>query len=72
MLKARTSDPTQIDHPNLRELAVQAAWVAKLEDAVGVLKGLVFDLRGDDRPDDVLVWGEDSLEITLSVVNATF
>jgi hypothetical protein len=38
------SDPTQIDHPLLREFAVQAAWVAKLEDAVGVLEELVVDL----------------------------
>ncbi len=46
----RISDPTQIDHPQLREFAVQAAWVAKLKEAVGVLEELVVDLGDDDRP----------------------
>jgi hypothetical protein len=46
--------------------------VPKLKEAVGVLEVLVVDPGGDDRPDDVPVWDEDALEITLSVVNATF
>ena len=37
----RIDDPAPIDHSDLRELAVQAAWVAKLEHAVGVLEELV-------------------------------
>ena len=45
----RISDPTQIDHPDLRELVVEAAWVAKLEDAVGVLEEFVVDLVDDDE-----------------------
>ena len=68
----RISDPTQIDHPQLREFAVQAAWVAKLEEAVGVLEELVVDLGDDDRPNDVEVWEEDPLEVAWSVVNANF
>jgi len=40
----RISDPIQIDHPDHREFGVQASWVAKLEDAVGVLEELVVDL----------------------------
>ena len=72
MLLMRISDPTQIDHPQLREFAVQAAWVAKLEEAVGVLEELVVDLGDDDRPNDVEVWEEDPLEVAWSVVNANF
>ncbi len=68
----RISDPTQIDHLELREFAVQAAWVAKLEEAVGVLEELVVDFVADDRPDDMPVWDEGPLEVALSVVNANF
>jgi hypothetical protein len=45
----RIDDPTQIDHPDLREFAVQAAWVAKLEDAVEVLDELVADFVDDEQ-----------------------
>jgi hypothetical protein len=68
----RTSDPTLVDHPQLRKFAVQAAWVAKLEDAVEVLEELVVDLADDDRPADIQVWDEDPLEVALSVVYANF
>ena len=51
----RIDDPTQIDHPKLRDFAIQAAWVAKLEEAVGVLEELVVDLGDDDRPADIPV-----------------
>jgi len=68
----RISDPTQVDHADLRELAVQAAWVAKLEDAVGALEELVVDLVDEDRPADVKVWDENPLEVALSVVHANF
>jgi hypothetical protein len=68
----RISDPTQIDHPDLREFAVQAAWVAKLEEAEGVLEELVVDLVDEDRPADMPMWEEDPLEVALSVVNTTF
>ncbi len=68
----RFSDPTRIDHPQLREFAVQAVWVAKLEEAAGVLEELVVDLLDDDRPDDIPEWDEDPLEVAWSVVNANF
>src|SRR5215216_3474150 len=68
----RISDPTQIDHPDLREFAVQAAWVAKLEDAIGVLEELVIDVVDDDRSVELAAWDEDPLEVALSVVNANF
>ena len=68
----RTSDPTQIDHADLREFAIQAVWVAKLEEAAGVLEELVIDLVDDDRPDETAVWDEDPLEVARSVVNANF
>jgi hypothetical protein len=63
MLMMRFSDPTQMYHPQLREFAVQAVWVAKLEEAVGVLGELGVDLGDDDRPSDVEVWEEDPLEV---------
>ena len=68
----RISEPTQIDHADLREFAVQAVWVAKLEEAAGVLEELVMDLVDDDRPDDMPVEDEDPLEVALSVVYANF
>ena len=46
---ARISNPSHVDNPELRELAIQAAWVAKLEDAVAVLEDLVFAVDNDDE-----------------------
>jgi len=40
-------EPARIDHPRLRDLAEQAVWVAKLEEAMEVLE----DLAGDAYPD---------------------
>jgi hypothetical protein len=68
----RTSDPTHIDHPELREFAIQAAWVAKLEDAVGVLEELVVDLMDQEQRAELEPWDEDPLEAALSVVHANF
>ena len=68
----RISDPTQIDHPDLREFALQAAWVAKLEDAVGVLEELVVDLVDEEQRSELEPWEEDPLEVALSVVHANF
>jgi hypothetical protein len=48
----RGNDSTQIDHPRLREFAVEASWVAKLEEAVGVLEELVVDLGDEEQPDN--------------------
>src|SRR5215203_5808448 len=72
MLMTRISDPTQIDHAVLREFAVQAAWVAQLEDAVGVLEELVVDLVDDERRLELERWDADPLEVALSVVHANF
>jgi hypothetical protein len=69
---ARIDDPTRIDLLELREFAVQAAWVAKLEGAVGVLEELVVDLVDDDQPADAEPWDEDPLEVALSEVVANF
>ncbi len=68
----RSNDPTQIDHPDLREFAVQAAWVAKLEDAVGVLEELVVDLVDEEQRSELEPWEEDPLEVALSVVHANY
>jgi hypothetical protein len=71
---ARISDPTQVNNPELRELAIQAAWVAKLEDAVAVLGDLVFAVDNDEaetEPDpDLEPWEEDPLVVALDVVLA--
>ena len=70
----RVTDPTHVDNPELRELAIQAAWVAKLEDAVGILEDLVFDVDDDaeeTEPDlDLEPWQEDPLVVALDVVRA--
>src|SRR5215208_4644423 len=68
----RISDPIQIDHPAIRVFAVQAAWVAKLEDAVGVLEELVVDLMDEGQRLDLEPWEEDPLEVALSVVHTNF
>ena len=68
----RINDPTQIDHPDLREFAVQAAWVAKLEDAVEVREELVVDLVDEEQRSDREPWDEDPLEVALSVVHANY
>jgi hypothetical protein len=68
----RTSDPTRIDRAAIREFAVQAAWVAKLEDAVEVLEDLAVDLVDEAQRSDLEPWEEDPLEVALSVVHANF
>ena len=70
------TDPQAIEHPALRELALEAAWVAKLEDAADALEDIVEDLAepvadpggdgsGEARPVDD---EEDPLRLALSVV----
>ncbi|MDP9366125.1 MAG: hypothetical protein M3Q10_18220 [Chloroflexota bacterium] len=63
------TDPAQVDHPELRGLGLQAAWVAKLEEATEALENLVVDLiEGDEaEPPD-----EDPLAVALSVVQAAY
>jgi hypothetical protein len=72
MSMTRTTDPTQIDHPDLRDFAVMAAWVAKLEDAVEILEELVVDLVDEARRAELESWEEDPLEVALSVVHANY
>ena len=68
----RIDDPTQIDHPDLREFAIQATWVAKLEDAVEVLEELAVDLVDAEQRSELEPWEEDPLEVALSVLQANF
>ena len=67
-----TTDPAQVDHPKLRELALQAAWVAKLEEAVEVFEDLVIGLVGRlddaDAGTDVAPADADPLAVAFSVV----
>ena len=71
-----TTDPAHVDHPVLRELALQAGWVGKLEEAVEVLEDLVLDLATDgDGPEDgadVDPADEDPLAVAHSVVQAAY
>src|SRR5215218_2011170 len=71
---ARISNPSHVDNPELGELAMQAAWVAKLEDAVAVLEDLVFATDNDDEEiepnPDLEPWEEDPLDVALDVVRA--
>ena len=68
------TDPAQVDHPELRELALRAAWVAKLEEAMEALEDLVLDLADDedDAGMDVDPADEDPLGVALAVVQATY
>jgi hypothetical protein len=70
------TDPTQIDTPDLRELAVQAAWVAKLKDAVEALEDLVFDVDDDAEVDELSPelqpWEDEPLAVALDVVRVNF
>ena len=61
----RSADPADIDHPQLREFALQAVWVAKLEDAVGVLEELVIDLADEEPTSDAEPEEEHPLEVAL-------
>ena len=69
------TDPAQVDHPILQELARRAAWVAKLEGAVEALDDLVIDL-GDDRPEGACPApdspDEDPLSFALSVLQSVY
>ena len=73
------TDPLAITHPTLREFAMAAVWVAKLEDAVEALEDLVelLDPHADAdeaQPGEEQATGDDvndvddSLEVALSVV----
>lgn len=72
------TDPLAITHPTLREFAMAAVWVAKLEDAVEALEDLVdlldphADAYGDELGEERAIGDavDDSLEVALSVVTA--
>jgi hypothetical protein len=72
MAAPREADPRAVDHPALREFALRAGWVAKLEETVDVLEELAHALREDepvedaDAAFDVLL--EDPLDVALSIV----
>ena len=70
------TDPMKVDHPELRELALRAAWVGKLEEAMEVLEGLVLDLVDDgddaDAGADVDPSDEDPLAVAPWVVQAAY
>jgi hypothetical protein len=66
----RISDSTQSDHPDLREFAVMATWVATREDAVGVREELVVDLVDEEQRSKLEPGEDDPLEVAWSVVYA--
>ncbi len=57
----RISDPMQIQHPVLRHFAFQAAFLAKLAEAIEELEDLCDDLPAEERYDPVYRegWYED-------------
>jgi hypothetical protein len=67
------TDPADVDHPELRELALQADWVAQLEGAVGALEDLVLDFTEDEEPaPDDDAGEEEPLAVALSVVQSAY
>ena len=68
----RISDPMQIDDERLRELAVMAAWVAKVWEAVDELEFLCTDLPDEERvrtgPHDPWPWDADPVAVALHLV----
>ncbi len=72
----RLTFPAQIDHPDLQELALAAAWVAKLEEAVEELEDLVdetSEFEGADETDEAPEpWEEDPLAVALGVVQQAY
>ena len=68
------SEPDGVEHPELRQLALQAAWVAKLEAALGVLDDLLAAHEGGGG-DAAGAPGEDDpnpLGVAYAVVLAAF
>jgi hypothetical protein len=68
----RSEDPADIDHPQLRQFAVQAVWVAKLEAAVGVLEELVIDFVDEEPSAEAEPEEDHPLEVALALVEAEF
>ena len=68
----QSEDPADIDHPQLREFAIQALWVAKLEEAVDVLEDLVMELEGEEPVPEAEREEDHPLGVALALVEATF
>ncbi|HEV2109619.1 MAG TPA: hypothetical protein VGR16_15270 [Thermomicrobiales bacterium] len=69
------TDPQAIAHPKLRELASEAVWVAKLEEAADALDDLLIDpLTGVDAvvptAEQVVDATDDPLRVALAVVTS--
>jgi hypothetical protein len=54
----RISDPAQLSHPRLRELAVVAAWISTLAESADDLEDLLIDVPPEERvlPDYSTPW----------------
>jgi hypothetical protein len=68
----RIYDPAQLSHPRLRDLAVVAAWISTLAEAVNDLEDLLVDVSPEERvlPDyrTPWPWEFDPLVVALKVV----
>ena len=62
----QSEDPADIDHPQLREFAIQAVWVAKLEEAVDVLEDLVMEPEGEEPVSEAEREEDHPLEVALA------
>ena len=71
----RLYDPADLRHPQLRECAYQAAWIATVAEAANELEDFLLDVPPEDRvlPDysTPWPWDVDPLVVALSVVNQT-
>lgn len=73
----RPTDPQEVRHAELREIAREAEWVAHLEEAAGALEDLVTDLLDVDceeteLPEDESGRDDEPLAVALDVVIAAY
>src|SRR4051812_38269311 len=72
----RTSDPAKVDHKELRQSAFFAEWVAKLEEATGLLEHVFVNTSGpsvdDESPPSSPCEEFDRIDPALGLVSTTF
>ncbi len=67
--------PDQVDHPQIKEFAIEAAWVAQLEEAAGELEDLVgdmADLEGESTSRSTGRRSGQPLELAMKVVRERY
>ncbi|MDP9439037.1 MAG: hypothetical protein M3P49_09860 [Actinomycetota bacterium] len=67
--------PDQVDHPQIKEFAIQAAWVAELQEAAGELEDLVVNMAdpGDEGASESMgERGNRPYELALEIVRERY